>query len=326
MTGRLDEAITLSANEEQVDTAKDNPEQNRLPAGLAEEALAKAIQTSGYPLQTRAAADLIAAGFSVHEEWAYLDGQTPRALDLHAEYVEDEWWQHDSHIYPIVELLVECKRSELPYVFFGGIGERSDWSEAVQVAGLRHQTIATPYPSAIAVQLGLTSSSLATGPEHICSTLSHAQRKGADLELSGSELFNGVVLPLTKALRHAGLVAAPPPRYTHFSCRLQIPICVMEAPMVAATTAANTDLTLVPWIRLFRHEAPLFDPNLTDDDRRGQLVAIDFVHAAYFPQYLRGAVRPTAELFASEVLSREELLLSGGDEFGDLEDEPETET
>jgi hypothetical protein len=291
-----------------------NPQDNKLPPGLSAEALAKAVQMSGYPLQTRVAATLLRAGFKVHEEWSFLDGETMRALDVQAEFSRDEWHgelELDGHVYPAVDLLVECKRSDLPYIFFSGIPSGAKWADTVQVAGLRHTKISTPHPTPIASCLGMNGSPLGQGPVQVCSTLSRVQRKGSGLELSGSELFNGVVLPLAKALDHAVRVGFPHPNWTHFEGHLQVPVCVLEAPMVSARTdGAATSLTLTPWVRLIRHEASTSIEGPYDHGS-GRLVAIDFVHATYLPTFLTEAVLPTADLFAAAVFDNDEVLVSG---------------
>ena len=72
--------------------ATENPEDNKLGNGVTEQALARAISSSGHPLQA-AVIDCLSNAledrgqFSAQEEWSYIDEDTKqiRALDALAE-------------------------------------------------------------------------------------------------------------------------------------------------------------------------------------------------------------------------------------------------
>jgi len=94
-----------------------NPPQNVLPPSADEATLVQAIQMSGYPLQAIVAEKLMDAGFEVVEEWGYIDKDTDeqRSLDLLA----FKKWGEDKHpVVPRLILLIECKRTIHPFVFF----------------------------------------------------------------------------------------------------------------------------------------------------------------------------------------------------------------
>ena len=97
----------------------ENPSSNRLTSGVSDEALQVAIQASGYPLQLEVA-QYLSEEFCVQEEWSYIDhqAQVSRAIDLVASRRLFEWNEPQPRVRPELNLVIECKKSELPYVFF----------------------------------------------------------------------------------------------------------------------------------------------------------------------------------------------------------------
>lgn len=98
-----------------------NPNTNKLPAGIAEADVHSAITQSGYPLQNIAGDYCEKAGFRTIEEWSYLDkdAEPLRTIDVKAEKPLFEYQKgSETKIRPNLILLIECKQSELPYVFF----------------------------------------------------------------------------------------------------------------------------------------------------------------------------------------------------------------
>src|SRR4029077_15136999 len=87
---------------------------------LTEAQVADAIRKSGYPLQV-VVAELLRPDFGIEQEWSYVDkdsGQL-RSLDIVAErrlFEFDD--QTQPRIRPTLDLLIECKQSDLPFVFF----------------------------------------------------------------------------------------------------------------------------------------------------------------------------------------------------------------
>jgi hypothetical protein len=97
---------------------KDNPATNVLGGGITEEQLNNAVLRSGYPLQTKVALEL-RKEFSVFEEWSFLDEKTHelRTIDLLAEKQLTRY-KEPSGVQCFLDLIIECKQSELPYIFF----------------------------------------------------------------------------------------------------------------------------------------------------------------------------------------------------------------
>src|SRR5207249_7995669 len=87
--------------------------------------------------------------------------------------------------------------------------------------------------------LELRNSSLIQGASVVSATLSKVGRKGNTLGLSGSEVYNGIVLPLLKAHRHFEAVTRPPATAGYFDCYATIPMCLVDAPMVAVDVGSG---------------------------------------------------------------------------------------
>src|SRR3954447_26240020 len=123
-----------------------NPSANELPKGISETSLVAAIEASGYPLQGVVADELARQQFGVEEEWDYIDDDTDerRNIDVFAfrRLSEPEKrWDNDAAIV----LLIECKKSRHPYVFFRRMTP-ARLAGLPAVAGLRTVTIGESKP------------------------------------------------------------------------------------------------------------------------------------------------------------------------------------
>ncbi len=94
-----------------------NPSQNALSPGLSLEKVTDAVRRSGYMLQTLVASELQKT-FIVTEEWGYPDrnSQEHRTLDIFAYKQIAQENRNGVVVTPCLALLVECKRSRLPYM------------------------------------------------------------------------------------------------------------------------------------------------------------------------------------------------------------------
>ena len=296
----------------------DNPSANRLPKGVTDQAVADAVVRSGYPLQTVIAREL-QSDFHVIEEWDYIDRETNEhcSLDMHAYRRID--LPRAAHFDPDLTLLLECKRADLPYVFFESAVPRKPYDfpwvfgfqrehfDLYQV-GTGHRELTPPN------FLRLSDFPFVGAGPPICSTFTKAERKGKGLGLSGEVPFKGVILPLISALHHWAQMRKSSGRaqQTYFPS-LALAVCVLDAAIVIARgTPELADLELVPWVRVVRHES------LKDRDWiRYRHYAVDFVHREYFRVFVKDNVMPFAKAFADRLAERESLLLSGKGQVAD---------
>ena len=298
-----------------MNTAKTNPKSNSLGAGISERDVAGAISKSGYPLQT-ILANSLRQTFQIQEEWSYIDRDTRelRTLDILA---EKRLFEFDNasqpRIRPTLDILIECKQSNLPYIFF--LTPEAPWlPEFPALAGLFKNSLtlttdddASTYHYSILHALGLARHDFLSKTDY-CMTFSKCVRKGSDLELSGTDAYQNLVLPLLKALLHFQNAEAPPTTAYYFDCHLALAVAVLDAPMIGVDTSkGQTDLVLMPWVRVARHESY----ENRDWTERFKTYAIDIVHKDYFESYLKKHLLPYASRFSDLALKHQQELATG---------------
>jgi hypothetical protein len=293
-------------------SAARNPPENVIGAGLTDEKVEEAVRRSGYPLQTVVATTL-SSDFSVTEEWSYKDTESLRTLDIMA---EKDFWDHNNQLRarPTLNLLIECKQSDMPYIFFKA--STGIWLPNFPVlAGLfEDEIVATtdddPSTFRFRIQhvIGCTKDQFVTnGPPH-CTSFSKCVRKGSNVELSGADPFNGLVLPLIKAMQHFKAQASPPPTVYYHDLHLVLGVAVLDAPMISVeVTDAGQNLTYEPWVRVIRNEA-------TEGRHwmeRRTVYAIDVVHKSFFDTYVKDHVMPFAERVSAKALRHPVEIVTG---------------
>jgi hypothetical protein len=238
-----------------------NPANNVLPPSTRDESIVSAIELSGYPLQGIVAEKLLTQGFHVAEEWGYADRdkELNRPLDLYASlsFPPEVAGKLDASL----SLLIECKKSVHPYVFFSKVADRGVHEyppvEGCPVVQLLEGTGASGRRETKSVQdfLGASELDFITTPP-LCSILSRATLDAKRAELSGEESYNTIILPLVKAMDYhhelwKGMTSNFP-----LSPIMALPICVLDAAMVLVESPTRIrDPILTPWIRVARHEA-----------------------------------------------------------------------
>jgi hypothetical protein len=295
-----------------------NPNANKLAAGVTEAQVMDAIAKSGYPLQNIVSEYCESAEFHTMEEWSYLDrdlGQL-RTVDVKAEkrLGDHTKGSEGTRVRPSLVLLIECKQSQLPYVFF--LARHPIYlSHFPLFAGLHHGEISlktdddpSTYNVGIpgALDLGFRPF-LTEGPE-FCSSFSKCVRKGSVLELSGSEPFLSLVSPLVKSLQHFQLAVEPPKTAVYFDLYLTLALAVIDAPMIGVhVQERKNELTFLPWVRTVRHE--YFEAS--DRWERGRAFAVDIVHKDFLKTYVEQHLQPFAIEFADLALKHDKVLASG---------------
>lgn len=294
-----------------------NPVANNLPPGVSEDQLVAAVTDSGYPLQAIVAGNL-AAYFSVTEEWGYVDRATGehRSLDV---FGYKTLKPCSDRLVPSLTLLVECKRSELPFVFFTpGVprippGFPSIFGFAKDKFELHVARTSMKYvaPADFARLADLPF--VGMGPP-MAVAFARAERQGKTFELSGAVPFNQVVLPLVSALTHLRTVYASTPNQPKYFPSIVVCLCVIDAAMVIATgPSENPQLELHPWVRSVRQEA-------SDDSksRSTQHYVVDCVHQAFLTEYVEEHLLPFSRSVAERLLEKEAIVFAGKATVSDL--------
>jgi len=294
----------------------DNPSTNKLPPGLTYEDIDAAVSKSGYPLQT-VITNLLRPDFFVEEEWSYLDEDTNelRAMDIVARKLLWDIYENQPRVRPELNLLVECKKSELPYVFFLSQSKPLTGDYPL-IAGLFNSELClttdddlSTWRLPIIEVLDLLSHSFITEEPICCNTFTKCVRQGSSVELTGADLYLGTVLPLIKAMRYFERKEKPPKTAYYFDCHLIIGIGVLDAPMVGAHMGNEShDLVLLPWVRLFRHRT---EEHQDSHKSRDRIYAIDIVHKDFFQDYINKHLLPFTNEFSKLIIKHQEVLADG---------------
>ncbi len=271
--------------------------------------------------------------FGLREEWSYIDNDTGelRSLDIAAfQTLYDVNDPNGHRVRPFLSLLIECKQSDLPYVFFLNPGQMSTL-EFPAFAGLfgSDVTIKTDddnstWHEPIIPLLSLRDHPFVCAPPQSSVTFSKCVRKGRGFELSGSDPFLKIVMPLVKAMKHFVESQKPPTTARYHDFHITVPIGVLDAPMVGVTFKdGDPETTLVPWVRVFKHEST----KAQERSERSKVYAIDLVHRNYLENYLELHLIPFAATVAERGIKHDVVLAElegfipgmGKDSWTDLE-------
>jgi hypothetical protein len=278
-----------------MDEHPDNSSANQLRGGVEESKLLDAVRLSGYPLQSLVAQEL-APRFTVVEEWGYTDrtSKEHRSLDIYAfRTLGPDGDATASRLH----LLAECKRSDLPFVFFPpGVPRRpADFPELLGFGrfslDLGNNTTQDTSPATFfcAAELPFVSTDA-----RVAVAFTRAERKGKALDLSGEVPFSQVILPLASAVEHVRAVFGGGPSGSG-SPIIVLALCVVDAPMVMASGSPEApSLRLDPWVRVVRQES-VHEVN----HWRRQHYTVDFVHRSFLSSYLERHALPFADALAT---------------------------
>lgn len=294
-----------------MDKSPDNPSGNKLASGISESNLIRAIESSGYPLQGVVASKL-QAEFGVTEEWGYIDRDTQelRSLDVFA----FKKFGDEGDLQPHLVLLIECKRSIHPYVFFKNVVDRKI-PRFPKIAGLTRSSITVHESSGNrscetsgADVLGLAELPfIRPGPPH-CSAFAKAVAQGEKVTLSGSEPFNSLILPLVKATEHASSLYAAESRPTRLFPTLILCFSVLDAPILLVNSPSEASRPfLAPWVRVQRQE-----PHQDLGRTRQVHYVVDVVHVDFLDEFISHQLMPFVDEFVSRAEKQKTVLFKSG--------------
>ena len=282
-----------------------NPESNILTNGVEEQQIIEAVRISGYPLQT-IIYEMLSKKFRIQEEWNFIDSDSneERAIDLLAELYLYDFNKPQPRVRPILNLIIECKQSDMPYVFFL-TKDKQQTPKFPVIAGLANKNIVftsddegSTYNFSILQALELSNHQFLSTSPIFANTFSKGARKGKKIELSGSQPYQGLVNPLLKAVSYFEECEKPPETAHYFDCHITIPIAVIDGPMVSVKCTDSNEIEMVPWVRIPRHQTA----NKDDNCHLANIGAIDVVHKDYLEEYISDHVMPFATDFADLVL------------------------
>jgi hypothetical protein len=271
-----------------------------LPAGISEESFRAGVAASGYPLQIVVGAALDERGYALEEEWAFGDPDSGerRAIDivaLRAHQTEPVLSEHGTTEFAQA-LLIECKQSRHPYVFFESVAPPELVGFPVllgigsaQVGG-RGGGGSVPIGSALSVQ----DEPLMKVPP-IAASLSRAEANGKKVMISGEHSYKSLLMPLTKALANyeRQFRGSRPDGYGSsnrvFQVRLAQPLAVIDAPMIFVGRPSEEEphLEQIEWVRLIvRHPVTWSKWTHGVMQGGGGFTVVDVVHRSFLNTFL----------------------------------------
>jgi hypothetical protein len=291
--------------------SESNPAENKLPSGMKEAELVRSITTSGFPLQGVVAHHL-RANYGVTEEWSYIDRDTKdlRSLDVFA----FRRLATEDSVTPNAALLIECKSSIHPYVFFQNAVNRP--FPFPTLCGLRSVNIrqqsgreGTHQECRAALVLGLAETPFGDKPP-VCSAFTQAIANGDKVNVSGTDPFNSIVMPLVKATDHAIMLYNDRRSANDDKLfpALILNVCVMDAPMIVVGNPDDAQsVRLEPWVRVLRQEAK------PDNHRvRYAHYVVDVVHRGFLNEFFDTHVEEFLGEYSRRLFNKADILRSGG--------------
>jgi hypothetical protein len=285
--------------------------------GFTPELLREAIEASGYPLQGRVV-NILPPAWSTHEEWGFRDRNSGvlRALDVHAErwlWLPPSTDLSKAHLRarPSAALLIECKQSTAPYVFFSS-QSRPYPGEYPEIVGLRQAeiTLSTDgtrnrYLLPVMTALGLSDHEFILSPPSAMA-FAKALRKGTSAELTGSDPFVSFVEPLISAAHHHRTVRIPSESAMYVDPTLTLLLGVIDGPMVLSSLDKDGEIQVeeTQWVRVVRNE-PHDEPSPW---RLSKSIAIEFVHIDFFEEFLGAHLEPLLDEFGDRVAQQHEVV------------------
>ncbi|MFF9864090.1 hypothetical protein ACF1G0_01470 [Streptomyces sp. NPDC013953] len=282
---------------------KHTPEYAHLKAGVTGSDLLEAVRRSGYPLQA-AVADKLQQALSendiwgeVQEEWAYIDRESgqARALDVFAD-IPLSRSAKGGEAHCRLNILIECKQSELPYVFFlrkEAPQNSVAFPEIIGTAGPDMQIFAPVndgkmppnFSYLLSVHDALACHEFQVfdnPPFHAISLTKAARRGGSKLELTGEDAYRSITLPLLKSADHLTSIA---PRGDRDPIRFLASLAVVDAPMIGTLQHDGKNVFLaVPWVRMSYLEP--FNERQSWNRTASKVRYFDVVHSSRLSRYL----------------------------------------
>ncbi|MGX1755730.1 hypothetical protein ACWIG5_02230 [Streptomyces lydicus] len=309
-----------------------------LKAGVTVSDISEAISKSGYPFQAVVAealrnSDLRNSGrLEIQEEWAYIDRESgqARSVDILANVAfKDDEGAH--RINAGLSLIIECKKSDLPYVFFLRPNPPADTNGFPEIHGLTSSDIRLVSNEAeeegkkafsawmrITDALYLHELPFFDAPAPYAISLTKAMRRGPRLELTGEEAYRSLTLPLLKAADHLHALSAPRKERRSRHPTLVVNLAVIKAPMVGTFLhAGEQELISLPWVRVSYLEPKL--PAAEDGGKpglQGNVHYFDVVHDSFLPRYLEVLARDARK--AAERLHEHSVEIAAGVGYSDF--------
>ncbi|MFG2448565.1 hypothetical protein ACGFSG_04255 [Streptomyces sp. NPDC048512] len=271
--------------------------------------------------------------FKIQEEWAFIDresGQT-RSIDILVDLAfPHDYKEPNSKLRTRLNLLVECKQSDLPYVFFLRKSAPVQHNEFPEIYGLDGQDIRVFTNAAkeestrddsfswwmnLRDALDFAEIPFFGAPTLYAISFAKAMRRGPKLELTGEDAYRSLTLPLLKAADHLKSLSKPTEGHPLLFPRIVINLAVVRAPMICAfENNGKSELIALPWVRV-SHLEPT-EGGESGPSLNGAVRYFDVVHESFLAKYLEVLSRDADEV--AQRMHQHSQEVASGLAFSDL--------
>ena len=289
---------------------------NLLSKGIKIGDINNAIKKSGYPLQNKVVEIVKKYVPNINEEEGFIDKKTKeiRSIDISAYTWLFDYKDKQPKVRPNLNLLIECKQSELPYIFFLSENVKSIPNFPI-FAGLHSNNIeittdddASTWNFSIHQLFELYKHKFISGDPLFCTTMSKCERKGKLIKLSGFKAFSNLIFPLIGAMEFFVNEEKPPKTAQYFDSHIVIGLGVLDAPMIGVVVSEKKHkINPIKWVRLAKHH-PDRD---TYFENKANIYGIDIVHKDFLEEYLEKHLLPFAKDYSKLAIKHAEVLASG---------------
>ena len=292
----------------------ENPQTNNLGAGLDEKEILEAIDRAGYPLQI-VISDKLKKYVRVQQEWNFTDEDSgkQRAIDIFGN--KELYEMKDANKYkirPALNLIIECKKSITPYVFFLS-GDRP-WKDFPMITGIPNESIdissddtKDTYVANIIDAISLDEESFVNNPPASSNSFTKCVRGSSKLECSGEEPYNSLILPILKSMNYFKKNNESV-KSNYYNANLILGIGVVDGPMIGVKISEDKiSPILLPWVRIIKHQS-IESKHWWERDVK---YAVDIIHKDYFDTYIMNHVLPFAKKFGERMQKHHKIIVNG---------------
>ncbi|MDX3756259.1 hypothetical protein [Streptomyces sp. AK02-04a] len=241
---------------------------------------------------------------TIQEEWEYIDSETQQARSVDilvgasvSSFTLQDLKPSQVPLFSYLNLVIECKQSDNPYIFFLRDSPPEDApafpemlgpiKEKIEIFQRKENGEISEQATILGVRdvLGFYEFDYVLPALPYAVSLAKALRSKSKVEVTGEETYRALTYPLLKAVDHLkGTIESR--TQTSWMERFVIAVAVVRAPMVGSTFSQSGEQRLIslPWVRVSRLE-----PTGNTINREGPTNSVryyDVVHESYLDTYV----------------------------------------
>jgi len=285
---------------------------------ISKEKILQCIKKSGYPFEQIVASCLEEVKWYPTLNYAFTDFETTvsREIDVLAEkhiWIESLSKQQNQPLVRLnAELLIECKQTKSPLVFFCRPKQISDFfctpnNEIVQYSGIKSEVVVKPrnerdtYSFTASQFLRFGKLSHYSKSKEKATQFCKIYWKGKDLRADHAEVYQSFIVPLIKAVAYQKMLRRPKPTWRYFDMYLHYPIMIVKGDIFKVDSECKS-IEGVNHVELVRNYYSA---------KIGGTYHIDVVSESYFRKFVDDVLMPSIKTMEKEVRKRDKALAKG---------------